>query len=328
MSVTDAWTAVGVVFTALAAIIATGAFIWQWHQSRSDQLQQRAAQTKEDLRAIIGDCNRFLRPLSQSYPYPILHTAAAITKEFSSRMKSSPRREDVLVILSNKDLLLSICVEGWISSAQAGRLLDIAEELERKALSRHLRGHLLLICQASFLLAGLVAMICSPESFYEMLKRDSCREQLKLLVLPGSTEDSVENILNTITITLQQSICNMFQSEYKDILKRNLYFIQTVAEAFIRLSDKRLMELAKKGEAPLSNLTDPEIKTNPIIKIEQKALLLTRLKYVRTGLDNLKKDFPEDYEDLCELIDPLEQACVIVLERFSFKPVGNEVLKS
>jgi hypothetical protein len=40
------------------------------------------------LRAIIEYCNRFLRPLSQNYPYPIFHTPAAITKEFCTRMRT------------------------------------------------------------------------------------------------------------------------------------------------------------------------------------------------------------------------------------------------
>src|SRR5574340_700926 len=118
MSLTDKIAALGATATALTFLIAAITFWWTWRRYRNDQLQQRAAQTREDLQAIIRGCNLFLHPLNQKNPYPILHTATAITKEFCSRMGASPRREDVLGLFSNKKLLLSICVEGWISSEQ------------------------------------------------------------------------------------------------------------------------------------------------------------------------------------------------------------------
>ncbi len=81
---------------------ALATFIWIWRQYLSDQRQQRAAQTREALQAIVEDCSQFLRPLSEQYPYPILHTATAITKEFCSRMRKEPRGKDVLALLDNK----------------------------------------------------------------------------------------------------------------------------------------------------------------------------------------------------------------------------------
>ena len=169
MSTTDQIAAIGTLFTGIAVLIAVLTFVNALRQYRRDQLQQRAAQTREDLQAIIGDCNLFLHPLNQTYPYPILHTATAITKEFCSRMGASPRREDVLALFSNKKLLLSICVEGWISSEEILHMMDIVEKVELKASSRNLQGKLVLIREASFLLAGLVAEVCSPESFYKIL---------------------------------------------------------------------------------------------------------------------------------------------------------------
>ncbi len=132
MSITDVITAIGVVVAALT-------FLETLRRYLRDRFQQQAAQTREELQAIIGDCGLFLRPLNQSYPYPILHTATAITKEFCSRMGQSPGPEDVHRLLNNKELLRSICVDGWISSTQILRMMDIVEKLERKASSRNLQ---------------------------------------------------------------------------------------------------------------------------------------------------------------------------------------------
>src|SRR5260370_37408164 len=102
MLTSDWISAFGSLFTGIAAIAAA----LTWLQYRRDQHRQRAAQTREALQAIIGDCSQFLRPLSEQYPYPILHTATAITKEFCSRMRRDPRGEDVQALLCDKELLL------------------------------------------------------------------------------------------------------------------------------------------------------------------------------------------------------------------------------
>jgi len=288
----------------LAFLIALIAFWWNLWQYHRDQLQQRAAQTREELQTIVGDCNRFLRPLGQESPYPILHTAAAITKEFCTRLGPSPQGEDVQVLLNNEKLLLSICVEGWIGSSQVRHMVDLAEEVEHKASSHNLQGKLLLICHATFLLAGLVAKVCSPETFYKVL----CE------VKPHSkTNAKVEDILNAITVDLQQRICDRFDDKDegisdKDAIQRSLYFIQTVAGMFINLEDGDLMRLAKErwkfrpfysGPAPIQE------------KIEQASSLPVRFKQVMCRLDDLKGDFdPSDYTDLLNLIEPVGKVCI------------------
>jgi hypothetical protein len=72
-------TAVGVGVTAVTILVTVYLYLRDHHQ-------QQAAQTRQDLQVVIGDCNRFLRPLSEDPPYPIIHTVTAITKEFSSRI--------------------------------------------------------------------------------------------------------------------------------------------------------------------------------------------------------------------------------------------------
>src|SRR5260370_33366956 len=140
MSASDKIAALGATATALTFLIAGITFWWTWRRCRGDQLQQRAAQTRADLQAIVGGCNLFLHPLNQKNPYPILHTATAITKEFCSYMGASPRREDVLALFSSKKLLLSIFVEGWISSQEILHMMGIVEKVDQKASSHNLQG--------------------------------------------------------------------------------------------------------------------------------------------------------------------------------------------
>ena len=90
MTVTDMITAIGSISTAGAMFITLIALAISLYQYRKGQIEQQAAQTREDLQAIIGDCGLFLRPLSQSQPYPIFHTVTAITKEFCSRHGGVP----------------------------------------------------------------------------------------------------------------------------------------------------------------------------------------------------------------------------------------------
>ncbi len=232
MSILDVITAFGVAVAALTLLETVRRYL-------RDQFQQQAARTREELQAIIGDCGLFLHPLNQSFPYPILHTATAITKEFCSRMEKSPSPEDVHRLLNNKDLLRSICVDGWISSTQIMRMMDIVEKLERKASSRNLQGRLLLIREATLLLAGIVAEICSHESFYTML----CQ-----LELESNCEDGVADILNSITVELQLGICKIFNDKYKNKIVRSLYFIQTAASMFIGLTDRQLKHLSETKE--------------------------------------------------------------------------------
>lgn len=304
MPVTDLVTVIGNISQAFIMLVAALTLFLTVRQYRRDQFRQRVAQTREDLQAIIGDCTRFLRPLSQSYPYPILHAVTAIAREFRSRMGKSPGREDVLALLRNEDLLLSISLEGWTGSSQIHRTMDIVEAVERKACSRNLQGKLRLISNASFLLAGLVAKVYSPESFHAML----CQLQLQ-----DNEKDEVEGILNTITVELQQRSCQQFDARYKEAIKRSLYFIQTAANVFINLTDQQLMGLAKNrdGYAPLFPEPDPMKITDPVHKIEKETSLVNRLNRVKQLLGELEPDIhKDDYLDLCELIEPVRAACL------------------
>ena len=288
----------------LSVLIAAATLWWTWRQNRRDQQQQRAAQTREELQTIVGDCNRFLRPLGQRSPYPIVHTAAAITKEFCTRLGPSPREEDVQLLLKNDQLVLSICVEDWINSSQVRHMVDLAEDVEHKASSSNLQGKLLLICHATFLLAGLIAKVCSPVSFYRVL----CE------VKPDSrTNAKVHDILNAITVDLQQRICNYFDDKnegmsYKEAIERSLYFIQTAAGIFINLKDKKLMRLEKEQERIVPFYPG----NNPIMeKIEQAFSLPERFEQVKCQLANVKGDLdPGDYTDLLNLIEPVGKVCL------------------
>ena len=205
-----------------------------------------------------------------------------------------------------KKLLLSICVEGWINSTQIFRMLGIVEELERKATSHYLRGKLLLMCDASFLLAGLVAQICSPESFYDMLI------DLKFQTSP---QDQVEDVLNSLTVKLQQCICQEFNDRCKDIITLSLHFIQTAAGAFINLTDIDLLDLAKATEThpPLSPPTDPHNKS------EQVDLLYKHFEWMKMLLDELNPETSKprgrekrsinkpDYTVLCDLMNSMKE---------------------
>jgi hypothetical protein len=323
MSITDVITSFGVVVAALTLLETVRRYL-------RDQFQQQVARTREELQAIIGDCGLFLHPLNQKFPYPILHTATAITKEFCSRMEKSPRPEDVHRLLENKELLRSICVDGWISSTQILRMMDIVEKLERKASSRNLQGRLLLIREAALLLAGIVAEICSHESFYKML----C--QLKL---ESNCEDEVADILNTITVKLQLGICDIFNEKYKDKIERSLYFIQKAASMFIDLTDQQLKGLSEtreehahfiqvatnmfmrlkdrtqrylvKKQQIQSTEVDPKVKSeDPMIKIKLEGSPLSHFKKVKKILVDVRLDIGDaNYHKLRMLIEPLESMC-------------------
>src|SRR5437764_5851464 len=237
MPVTDLVTIIGNISQALIMFVTVLTLFLTVRQYRQDQFRQRAAQTREDLQAIIGDCNRFLRPVGEGYPYPLLHAVTTIAREFRSRMGKSPGREDALALLSNEDLLLSISHEGWSGSSQIHQTMDIVETVERKASSRNLHGKLRLISNASFLLAGLVAKVYSPETFHELLRQ---------VQLQSSEKDEVEDILNTITVELQRGTCQQFDARYKEVIKRSLYFILTAANVFINMTDREFMSLAQE----------------------------------------------------------------------------------
>jgi hypothetical protein len=293
-----AWATAGGVVVAAITILVTVVLY------RRDQHQQEAAQTREILQAIIGDCNRFLRPLSEDPPYPIIHTVEAITEEFCSRIKESSR--PVSEWVENEDLLRSICVEGWISSTQILRMMDIVEKVEREASSHNLRGNLLLICDASFLLAEIVANVCSPESFYQMLPT---------LDLKSHSKDDSEDFLNFIRINLQQHVCKTFDSEFREAIEQNLYFIKLAARAFINLEDRRLTHLAKIPEgmrlAAPSRIPNSSMSLNETMhKIRERNCLSTRIKAAKKQLDKLEGHISgEDYTDLCNLITAIEEKC-------------------
>lgn len=208
--------AIANISTAVLMLIALGtliATVYQYNQNQiqqkaarnKEQIQREAAQTREDLQAIIGDCNQFLRPLSQDIPYPVLHTVTAIIQQFCKRIYKFPLEERVKAVealLKNKDLLLSICVEGWIKSSQVLHMIDMAEKLEHKAFSHNLQGKLLFISHTSFLLAGIVGEICSPITFYNMLtlKRD---EILHELDERRSSKDETMDTLDIVAVLLQ-----------------------------------------------------------------------------------------------------------------------------
>lgn len=300
MTVTDFITASGV---AVASLTFVGTVV----QNRFDQTQQTAAQTREDLQAIIVDSGRFLHPLLQESPYPILYTASTITKEFCSRMGSSPKGKDVQSLLQNEDLLRSICVDGWIASTQIIRLMDMVEELERKASSHLLRGKLLLICQASFLLAGIVSKGCSPTYFFNTLSK---------ITLNSCQNDEVDVVLNRITVELQNKICQKFNDKYKEPIILCLSFIQKASRSFMKLHDRKLVHLAKHREFSAQEAIelDPnKMYTSPIHEIEQETSLSYRLQQVKDLLTCLEEDLEShEYHELCDMIELLKDACVII----------------
>jgi len=272
---------------------------------RRDQSKQRAAQTREVLQGIIGDCSRFLHPLSENAPYPILHTSAAIIKEFRSNLGESCQAKDVLAKLHNCDLLLSICVEGWVSSTEILRMMNIVDELEHEASSHNLRGRLLLICQASFLLAGIVAQVCSPATFYDIMRGLDDPECCK--------NKDAQVVLDELTVELQKSVCEAFNAQYKGMIKQCLYFIQIAARAFLHIPDVKLVRLAHVSESNSHTPTDSQAnKTNvdPVSEIEQEASIPNRIKQVSEGLRVLKGDIdPQEYDRLYKLIQLLDKAC-------------------
>lgn len=300
MTVTDFITASGVAVASLT-------FVGSVRQNRLDQLQQTAAQTREDLQAIIGDSGRFMHPLLQESPYPILYTASTITKEFCSHMGTSPKGKDVQSLLRNEHLLRSICVDGWIASTQILRLMEMVEELERKASSHLLRGKLLLICQASFLLAGIVAKGCSPTYFFNTLNK---------LTLDSCQNDEAEVVLNKITVELQNKICQKFNDKYKKPLILCLAFIQKASRAFMKLHDRKLVHLAKHREFSIQEakgLDQNKMYTSPLYEIEQETSLSYRLQQVKDLLICLNEDLqPHEYQELCDMIELLNDACVII----------------
>jgi hypothetical protein len=304
MQVTDLVTIIGNISQAVIMFVAALTLFLTVRQYRHDQLRKLAAQTREDLQAIVGDCHRFLHPLSQSYPHPIIHAATAIAREFHSRIGKTPGREDALALLRNEDLLRSISLEGWIGSSQIHQMRNIVEAVERRASSQNLQGKLQLISEASFLLTGLVAKVYSPETFYELLRQ---------VQLQSSEKDGVEDLLNTLTVELQRNTFQHFDARYKEVLKRSLYFILAAANVFSNLTDRQLMPLTRDraGLAPLFPEADPMKKTDPVHKIEQEFSLVNRLDRVKKLLGDLEGHIHEDdYVDLCELIEPIRAACL------------------
>ena len=293
-------TAIGVVVAAFTIVVTV---ILNWR----DRKQQEAAQTREVLQEVIGICNQFLHVFIQDAPYPIIHTTATISKEFHSRM-SKFKKEEVLELQGNKGLLRSICVEGWVTSSQILHMMDMVEELEHKAASHSLRGELLLICSASFLLAGIVAKTCSPESFYCILS------QLNLDVCQS---DDIQDIMNKLTVDLQDGVSDRFNCDYKNPIKHCLYFIQIAAGAFLQLEDKKLVRFAKVPEGVVKRATLEESKCptadlkQHISWIEQPVSLANRLSQMEKKLKTLKNDICE-YNNLSDLIKSLESECAIV----------------
>src|SRR5260370_22721013 len=225
-------------------------------------------------------------------------------KEFRSNLGESCKAKDVVAKLHNCDLLLSICVEGWVSSTEILRMMNIVDELERKASSHNLRGNLLLICQASFLLAGVVSKVCSPTTFYDIMKElepESCKDE------------DAQIVLDELTIELQKSVCQAFNAQYKGTIKQCLYFIQIAARAFLHVPDAKLVHLAKAHEAYSHTPTDSQAKANddPVPEIEREASIPNRIKQVSEGLGVLEGNIDrQEYDTLRKLIKLLDKACV------------------
>ena len=297
MSVTD-------IITASSAAIASLAIIVTVVLYRLDQRQQRAAQTREVLQGIIGDCGRFLHPLSEEAPYPILHTSAAIIKEFRKNLGESCQAKDVLAKLHNRDLLLSICVEGWVSSTEILRMMNIVDELECKASSHNLRGKLLLICQASFLLAGIVAKVCSPATFYDIMKQqepECCKVK------------DAQVILDELAVDLQNGVCQEFNARYRTTIKQCLYFIQIAASAFLHVSEAKLVRLANVDEKYSHDPEEVKSKKDgdPVEEFDRETSLPNRVNQVRDGLTALDGQIDtHEYDALIKLINRIDLACI------------------
>ncbi len=84
----------------------------------------------------------------------------------------------------------------------------------------------------------------------------------------------------------------------------------------MKLPDRKLVHLAKRPELHTqdSGETDPNNMTaNLILMIEREASLLNRLNQVKNVLHCLERDIdPPEYQVLCDLIELLKDACVII----------------
>ncbi|VVB85131.1 Uncharacterised protein [uncultured archaeon] len=276
------WTTIGAVATAISAVAAFATITHTLVMYQREKNQSRADQIRQDLKAIINDSQSISTLLNDGSI--LIVNSSAITKEFHSRLGLAATSEDFWKYLNDEGLSLSFIVEGWDSSPQTARLMEIINHLNLTSTS--LSGSLRIVSEATGLLDRIVHDSYSYNIFCNMLLEESP----KVFFEENKNKHDIRELINALTVFLQANSALYFVVRYMDSIKEIDEFIKTISNELINLNNRQLIDA--------SRTKSKQAITSPTISGGIKILL-----------NDLKANFSkETYDTLLGLIEDIEKS--------------------
>jgi len=287
MSLTDWIAAIGSIASGVATLVAILALLYSVQSYNKDQEQQKAAQIRQNLGTLRNRSNELSTLLTDGSV--LIYGSSSVTKELRSRLPSTATSKEFWEYLSSDDgLLLSIAVEGWLSSPQTTILRDVNSQIEQAALS--LNGLLLILSYAQQLLKGIVDDGYSPIIFLRILSLLGKNSQYGKFFHDHEKEDNINKLINAVNLELQGDSALYFKLRYYDAVSQLTLFLMELSEILIDLEDSKLISISKT-----------ESKSAPTEA--------TRTGSIKILLQKLKPYFPpEKHDKLLELVNEIEKS--------------------
>ena len=286
MSLTDWIAAIGSIATGVATLVAILALLYSVHSYNKDQEQQKAAQIRQNLGTLRNRSNELSALLTDGSV--LIYGSSSVTKELRSRLPSTATSKEFWEYLSSDDgLLLSIAVEGWLSSPQTTILRDVINQIEQAALS--LNGLLLIFSYAQQLLKGIVDDGYSPIIFLRIFSLLGKNSEYKFFH-DHEKEDNINKLINAVNLELQGDSALYFKLRYYDAVSQLTLFLMELSEILLDLEASKLISISKT-----------ESKSSPTEA--------TRTGSIKILLQKLKPYIPpEKHGELLELVNEIEKS--------------------
>jgi hypothetical protein len=278
------WTAVGSIATGISAIAAfltiAATVLLYWLQSRGN----KAASIRRILQNIHNQETQVTRSIESGF----LATIDRQIREFRERLGPTVEPRYLLDQLfgngrvsGDRPLFKASALESNLSSTMYIRMSDIWDEMNINAFE--FRGALRILSYVSWVLTEEARRLCEPENticILDIMAKGGAANTLRKI-------HNLDRLVNNLLADqIKQATCQLVFEESK--IRQGCAVISTLADMALRLSDRKLLKLARKNVDPLGF---DKLSENPH-------------QAIKTSLGKLRRPLSKrDLADLCKAVD-------------------------
>lgn len=283
------WTAVGSVFTAIAALAAIGAILPALYVYRRQDRLSRSSEIRREMRSVLNGCKDIRDLTGMSISAIVDVQVRTFRKRLGPSATANSFRENFFA--KDNFIIWSSYQEACWESPAFSRLSDLWSSVDRA--SSELRGLLQIFYYVTRFVVGDSLAMCFPTS--SLLILEQMRNDSKLKDQYASIE-SLDELTLIVSTQLGSRMMDVYRMGYDDRIECGVAVLTGLYQAMANLTDKSLLQLSLKG-VPLASEGD-NIDIDDIERLLPEFdnyLSRSLLEGVRNQLPHWKEVYTEEY---------------------------------